>query len=62
LRRLASWKHERTTASAIETFWCMHTVPGGAPTMRASWSPTVMDIAHHPSPHARMPRVDHVSA
>ena len=62
LRSPGRWKHERTTASAIDTFWCMHTVPGGAPTMRPIWSPTVSGVVHQPSPHARMPRSAHVRA
>jgi hypothetical protein len=60
--RSLPWKHETTIASATDTFWCMHTVPGGAPTMRPIWLPTVSGIVHHPSPHARMPRSAHVRA
>src|SRR4051812_30483556 len=50
-------KHERTTASAIVTFWCIETDPGGAPTIRPIWSPTVSGSSHQPSSHARTPRV-----
>ena len=39
------------------TFWCIETVPGGAPISRAIWSPTVSGSSHQPSPQARMPRV-----
>ena len=35
----------------------MTTEPGGAPTMRPIWSPTVIGIVHQPSPQARIPRV-----
>src|SRR5207249_3390633 len=45
-------------ASATVTFWCMTTEPGGAPTMRPIWSPTVIGIVHQPSPQARIPRDD----
>ena len=38
------------------TFWCIVTLPGGAPTMRPIWSPTVSGIVHQPWPHARIPR------
>ena len=44
------------------TFWCITIVPGGAPMMRPSWSPTVTRISHQPSPHARMPRSCHMRA
>jgi hypothetical protein len=50
-------KHDRTTASASVTFWCIETVPGGAPISRAIWSPTVSDISHQPSSQARTPLV-----
>src|SRR3954449_4029525 len=50
-------KHEITTASAIVTFWCIETEPGGAPTIRPIWSPTVSGSSHQPSSHARTPRV-----
>src|SRR6476646_11247169 len=30
--------------------------------MRLIWSPTVIDISHHPSPQARMPRSFHIRA
>src|SRR5438874_2144692 len=62
LRTPGSWKHERTTDSATETFWCMHTLPRGAPMMRPIWSPTESGSVHQPSPHARMPRSAHVRA
>ncbi len=55
-------KHEITTSSATVTFWCMTIVPGAAPMIRASWSPIVTGISHHPSPHARMPRSRHMRA
>ena len=54
-RPVGGRKHERTTASAIATFWCITVEPGGAPTMRPTWSPTVIGISHQPSPQARMP-------
>ena len=55
-------KHERTTASAIATFWCITVEPAGAPTIRPIWSPTVIGISHHPSPQARIPRSRQVRA
>ena len=39
------------------TFWCIETLPGGAPTTRATWSPTVSGSSHQPSSQARTPRV-----
>ena len=36
--------------------------PGGAPTIRPTWSPTVSGMSHQPSPHERMPRVFHMRA
>src|SRR5438552_1714105 len=53
-------KQDRTTSSATVTFWCMTVLPGGAPTMRPTWSPTVTGISHQPSPHERMPRSRHM--
>ena len=44
----------------MATFWCMTVDPTGAPTMRPTWSPTVIGISHQPSPHARMPRSFHM--
>ena len=55
-------KQERTTASAIATFWCITVEAAGAPTIRPIWSPTVIGISHHPSPQARMPRSRQVRA
>src|SRR6185503_91511 len=49
-------KHEITIASAIVTFWCIETEPGGAPINRPIWSPTVSGRSHQPSSHARTPR------
>src|SRR6266550_5200132 len=40
----------------------MTVVPGGAPMMRPTWSPTVIGISHQPSPQARMPRSFHIRA
>src|SRR6185437_10323076 len=36
--------------------------PGGAPTMPPTRSPTRNAVSHHPSPHARAPRVRHSAA
>ena len=44
------------------TFWCITVVPGGAPTIRPTWSPTVIGIVHQPSPQARIPRSLHMRA
>jgi hypothetical protein len=55
-------KQERMSDWQTETFWCMTTVPGSAPMTRATSSPTESGISHHPSAHARTPRVAHVSA
>ena len=40
----------------------MQVVPGGAPTIRPTWSPTVSGMSHQPSPHERMPRSFHIRA
>ena len=45
----------------METFWCMTTLPGGAPMMRPTSSPTVKGIRHQPSAQARTPRVAQAS-
>ena len=49
-------KHEAMTASAMVTFWCIETEPGGAPISRPIWSPTASGISHQPSSQARTPR------
>src|SRR5579864_1304878 len=61
-RAPGSRKHERTISSATVTFWCMTVLPGGAPTMRPIWSPTVIGISHQPSPQERIPRSRHMRA
>ena len=40
----------------------MQVVPGRAPTIRPTWSPTVSGMSHQPSPHERMPRSFHMRA
>ena len=40
----------------------MQVVPGRAPMMRPTWSPTVSGMSHHPSPQERIPRVPHIRA
>ena len=40
----------------------MQVVPGCAPMIRPTWSPTVSGMSHQPSPHERMPRVFHMRA
>ena len=60
--RVDGKKHERTTASATATFWCMTVEPAGPPTMRPTWSPTLTGMSHHPSPHERIPRSFHMRA
>jgi len=52
-------KHERTIASATVTFWCITVDPAGAPMMSPTMSPVVKTESHHPSLHARAPRVFH---
>jgi hypothetical protein len=36
--------------------------PAGAPTIRPTWSPTVIGVVHQPSAHERMPRSRHIRA
>jgi len=47
---------------AMDTFWCIETVSGGAPMMPAIRLPSATFISHQPSPHARTPRAAQVSA
>jgi hypothetical protein len=61
-RSPGSRKHESTISSATVTFWCITVEPGGAPTMRPTWSPTVTGSSHQPSPHALIPRSRHMRA
>ena len=49
-------------AWAMVTFWCMVTLPGGAPTIGATMSPTVTGMSHQPSSQARTPRVAQMCA
>ena len=37
-------------------------MPGGAPMIRAIWSPTMSGFVHQPSPQLRIPRSRHMRA
>jgi hypothetical protein len=62
LRRPEKSRHEATTLSMTETFWCIATVSGGALKIRPSALPTSIGELHQPSAQARTPRVAHCSA
>src|SRR5437870_569093 len=55
-------KQEAMIDWQIETFGCITTSPPPAPIILAIRSPIEVAIIHQPSSHARIPRVDHMSA
>src|SRR6266481_159310 len=61
-RLLPKAKQEAMIDWQIETFGCITTSPSPAPIILPTISPTVVAIIHQPSSHARIPRVDHMSA
>ena len=49
------------TDCATDTFCSIVTEPAGTPSRGASMSPVSRLVCHHPSDHARTPRVSHAS-
>jgi hypothetical protein len=52
-------KQDPMTPCATVTFWCIEIVFFSTPSTGASRLPVSRPISHHPSYHARTPRLDH---